>query len=118
MSIFRFDDLPLIPYTGDPIVDPAHPDVRFVGFRVEHHPDEPHPTYWYEFAGVDRPVSRGVMINRKHAARLEAAMLAGRLVSNVRTLHTNTDPSVSYAQFDTAVPMGKYANSDLARIGF
>ena len=102
-----------IPYTG-----PKQTDGTSTFAGVEREPAEdgtPYITYWFRFEGVDRPVSYGSNIHKKHAGRLERALQAGVVVSNVET---RTDVNgLTYTNFKNAV-FFKYANSDLARLGF
>lgn len=102
-----------IPYTG-----PKQTDGTSTLAGLEREPEEDRPgylTYWFRFDGVDRPVTSGFALHKKHAGRFERAFQAGVVVTKIKTA---TDVNgQTYTDFHNEV-FFRYANSDLARLGF
>jgi len=72
-------------------------------------------TVWFHWAGVDRPVTHGIVARKAVAPRLVRAAQAGAIFVDP---HVATDTyGQTYVEARCRV-MGKYLNSDLRKLGY
>jgi hypothetical protein len=68
-----------------------------------------------EWSGVDRPVTFGVEVHRKHLTRLIAAILDGKAYPFVEVRKDNAGQTFVHTEMNL---MGKYMESGLKRLGY
>lgn len=72
-------------------------------------------TVWPEYSGVDRPITHGVEVHKKHLARICAAILSGKGYP-IKGVLTDVDGK-TYVDTEYNL-MGKYMESSLRKLGF